>query len=91
MAAVRAIGEPEDALFWAKHEAKEARIDLDEYEKGQRRQARRATQEFVNAEKWEQIGGAIAENNALYIPGDPEYIALTVEGYTKLHSRWKLQ
>ena len=44
----------------------------------------------MNEQKWEQIGEAIANNNALCNPGDPEYIALTVEGYTKLHSRWKL-
>ena len=37
-AAERAIGDPEDALFWAKHELKEARFDLDEYEKERGRQ-----------------------------------------------------
>eukprot|EP00966_Prymnesium_polylepis_P148812 3438210-Prymnesium_polylepis.1 len=69
------------ALFGANDVLKEARLDLDEYEEDQRRQhvARRMAQEFVNEETWEQIRGTIAENNALYNPGDPEYIALTVE------------
>ena len=89
-AAVRLISDCEMALFAAKDVLKEARFDLDEYEKDQRRQARRVAQEFVNEQKWEHIGEAIANNNALCNPGDPEYIALTVEGYTKLHSRWKL-
>ena len=89
-AAVRLISDCEMALFAAKDVLKEARFDLDEYEKDKRRQARRVAQEFVNEQKWEQIGEAIANNNALCNPGDPEYIALTVEGYTKLHSRWKL-
>eukprot|EP00966_Prymnesium_polylepis_P158305 3659189-Prymnesium_polylepis.1 len=63
----------------AKFEAEEARRDLDEYEKEQRRQGRRMAQEFMNQDKWEQIDEAITANNALYNPGDPEYIALTVE------------
>ena len=90
IAAERAIGEPEQALVWAKLDAKEARIELDEFEKAQRRQAREAARESINEQKWAQIGEAIAHNNATCNPGDPDYIALTVEGYTKLHSRWKL-
>ena len=89
-AAERAIWPYEKAMREAKFEAEEARRDLDEYEKEQRRRGRRMAQEFMNQDKWEQIDEAITANNALYNPGDPEHIALTVEGYTKLHSRWKL-
>ena len=89
-AAERAIWPYEKAVREAKFEAEEVRRDLDEYEKEQRRQGRMMAQEFVNEGKWEQIRGSIAANNALHNPGDPEYIALTVEGYTKLHSQWKL-
>jgi hypothetical protein len=71
---------PEDTLFsgiWAKHEAKEARIDLDEYEKERRRQDAKALQmadmAAAHEEKVRQIEEGIAANNALYNPGDPEY------------------
>eukprot|EP00966_Prymnesium_polylepis_P056289 1302331-Prymnesium_polylepis.1 len=66
-------------MLEAKFEAEEARRDYDEYEKEQRRRGREMAQELVNRKKWEQIDEAIAANNALYNPGDPEYIALTVE------------
>ena len=84
-AAGRAIGEPEQALYWAKHEAKEARIELDEYEKELRRQGRRQAQEQLDAqlesEKWEQIKEMIAENHTLYAPNDPEYWSPTAWEY----------
>ena len=48
-AAVRLfIGACEMALLGAKVVLKEARLDLDEYKKDQRRKARRVAQEFVN-------------------------------------------
>lgn len=67
-AAERAIGEPKQALYWAKHEAKEARIELDEFEKAQRRQGRRQAREAEEAEKWEQIKEGIAYNNTMLCP-----------------------
>ena len=61
IAAERAIWPYEKAVREAKFAADEARRDLDEYEKEQRRRGRRMAQEIVNEEKWEQIRGAIAE------------------------------
>ena len=72
-AAEKAIGEPEQALVWAKLEAKEARIELDEFEKEQRRQGRRQAQEQLEDLKWEQIKEMVAENHSLHGPDDPEY------------------
>ena len=90
-AAERAIGEPKQALYWAKHEAKEARIELDEFEKAQRRQGRRQAREAEEAEKWEQIKEGIAYNNTMYAPGDPEYWEPDAWEYSQLvHRMWKL-
>ena len=83
-AAERAIGEPEQALYWAKHEAKEARIELDEYEKELRRRSRRQAQEQLEDMKWEQIKEMIAENHSLHAPGDPEYWSPTAWDYAQL-------
>ena len=82
---------PEQDLVWAKLEAQEARIELDEYEKEQRRQCRRRAQEAEDAEKWEQIKEGIAHNNALYPPGDPGHWEPDAWEYAQLHRMWKLQ
>ncbi|MDC0525790.1 hypothetical protein OAO87_02230 [bacterium] len=90
-AAERAIGEPEQALYWAKYEAKEARIELEEYEKAQRREGRQRLVEAQEAEKWEQIREMIAENHALHAPTDPEYWEPDAWEYAQLHRMWKLK
>ena len=90
-AAEWAIGDPEQALFLAKHEAKEARFELDEFEKEQRRQGRRQAREAEEAEKWEQIKEGIAYNNTLHAPSDPGYWEPDAWEYTQLHRLWKLQ
>ena len=89
-AAERAIGEPEQALYWAKFEAKEARIELDEYEKAQRREARQQLHEAQEAEKWVQIKEMITENHTLYAPTDPEYWEPDAWEYAQIHRMWKL-
>ena len=89
VAAERAIGQPEQALVWAKLEAKEARIELDEFEKEQRRQGRRQAQELEEAEKWDQIKEGIEHNNAMHAPGDPDYWDPDVQELMFLHSKWK--
>jgi hypothetical protein len=89
-AAERAIGEPEQALYWAKYEAKEARIELDEYEKAQRREGRQRLLEAQEAEKWVQIKEMIAENHTLYAPTDPEYWEPDAWEYAQIHRMWKL-
>ena len=91
VATERAVGAAEDALFWTKHAAKEARIEYDEYEKEQRRKGRMLRKEAEEAEKWSQIKEGIDQNNALYAPGDPEYWAPDVWEYSQLHRLWKLQ
>ena len=90
-AAEKAIGEPEQALVWAKLEAKEARIELDEFEKEQRRQGRRQAQEQLEDLKWEQIKEMVAENHSLHGPDDPEYWSPTAWEYAQLMRMWKLQ
>ena len=76
-AAEWAIGQPEQALYWAKYEAKEARIELDDYEKEQRREGRQRLQEAMqkaeDEEKWRRIEEGIRMNHQLNAPGDPEY------------------
>ena len=95
MAAEHAIGGPEDALFWAKHEAKEARFDLDEYEKERSRQdawqAQMAMMDAEHEEKVRQIEEGIAQNNAMCSPGDPEYWDPTPQEARMLYRLWKLQ
>ena len=91
LAAARATGEPEEALFWAKHEAKEARFELDEFEKAQRRQGRRRAQEAEDAEKWVQIKEMIEENHTLHVPNNPDYWEPDAWEYEQLHRLWKLQ
>ena len=89
--AERAIGGPEQDLVWAKLEAKEARIELEEYEKELRRQSRMQAREAEEAEKWEQIKEGIDYNNAMYAPGDPEHWEPDAWEYAQLHRMWKLQ
>ena len=89
-AAVDAVGAAEQAQFWAKHEAKEARIEYDEYEKAQRREGRRRAKEAEEEKKWRQIAEGINHNNAMHAPGDPKYWEPDAWEYTQLHRMWKL-
>ena len=89
-AAERAITEPEQTLYWAKYEAKEARIELDEYEQAQRREGRQRLLEAQEAEKWEQIKEGIAHSNVMYPPGDPGHWEPDAWEYAQLHRMWKL-
>ena len=91
IAAEWAIGGPEQALVWAKLEAKEARFDLDEYEKELRRQGRRRAREAEEEEKWEQIKEDIECNNTMHPPGDPGHWEPDAWEYAQLHRMWKLQ
>ena len=92
-AAQRAMGEPEDALFWAKHEAKEARFDLDQYEKECRRREDSAIRsgllQAAHDRKVRQIEASIAANNALCNPGDPEYWDPGAGEAAILYDRWR--
>ena len=94
-AAERAIGEPEDALFWAKHELKEARFDLDEYAKERSRQdawsLKMAMMDAEHEEKVSQIEAGIAHNNAMCNPGDAEYWDPDPQEAAILYRLWKVQ
>ena len=91
-AAERAIGPPEDALFWAKHELKEARFDLDWYEKERGRQdaclaeakAKLAEQEAAvcRAEKWAAFQARLDDHFLNYTPLSraDQYLALKQAG-----------
>ena len=83
-AAVDAVGAAEQAQFWAKHEAKEARIEYDEYEKAQRREGRRRAKEAEEEKKWRQIAEGINHNNAMHAPGDPKYWEPDAWEYTQV-------
>ena len=91
-AAERDIGGPEQALFWATHELKEARFDLDEYEKERGRQdtwqLQMANMDAEHEEKVRQIEEGIAANNALCIPGDPGYWDPTPQEAGILYRLW---
>ena len=99
VAAERAMGDPEQALFWAKHEAKEARFDLNEYEKERSRQdawqMQMANIDAEHEEKVRQIEAGLAANNALCNPGsgpgDPGYWDPTPQEAGILYRLWKLQ
>ena len=73
LAAERTIGDAEEAQFLAKHEAKEARIELDEYEAELRRKGRFQRKQAEEADKWSQIAQGIAANNAMHSTDYPEY------------------
>ena len=94
-ASERAIGDPEQALFWATHELKEARFDLNEYEKERGRQEawqmQMANMDAEHEEKVRQIEAGIADNNALCSPGDPEYWDPDPQEAAILYRLWKLQ
>ena len=49
----------------AKHEAKEAHIELDEYEAELRRKGRFQRKQAEEADKWSQIAQGIAANNCI--------------------------
>ena len=93
-AAEFAIGDPEQALFWATHELEEARFDLDEYEKeGGRQDAwqlQMANMDADHEEKVRQIKAGIANNNALCNPGDPEYWDPNPQEAAMLYRLWRL-
>jgi hypothetical protein len=95
LAAERAIGPPEDALHWAKHEANEARFELKEYERERSRQdvwqLRMADMDAEHEEKVRQIEAGIANNNALYNPGDPGYWDPDAREAALLYRLWKVQ
>ena len=95
LAAGRAIGPPEDALHWAKHEANEARIELVEYEKERGRQGawqlQMASMDAEHEEKVRQIEAGIANNNALYNPGDPGYWDPTPQEAGILYRLWNCE
>ena len=94
-ASERAIGDPEQALFWATHELKEARFDLNEYEKERGRQdawqMQMAKMDAEHEEKVRQIEAGIAHNNALYNPGDPGYWDPDAREAALLYRLWKVQ
>ena len=95
LVAERAIGPPEDALHWAKHEANEARIELEEYEKERSRQdawqLQMADMDAEHEENVRQIEAGIANNNALYNPGDPGYWDPDAREAALLYHLWKVQ
>jgi hypothetical protein len=47
-------------------EAKEARIELDEFEKACRREGRKRARDFLEQEKWQQIREGINYNNRMH-------------------------
>jgi hypothetical protein len=89
-AAERAVGDAEMGLFQAQYEAKEARIELTEYEEAQREQAARQLRAADEQEKWSQIAQGLASNNAMCTPDDPEYWEPDADELLRLHSLWKL-
>ena len=95
LAAERAIGPPEDALHLAKHEANEARFELKEYEKERSRQdawqLKMADMDAEHEEKVRKIEAGIANNNALYNPGDPGYWDPDAREAALLYRLWKVQ
>ena len=92
VATVRAVGDAEVAYHWVNHEAKEARIELREYEEECVRLDSYVVEMAESEMKWEQIRQGIDANNACYNPGDPEYWEeLNWWEYAQLHSLWKLQ
>ena len=74
----------------AKHEAKEAHIELDEYEAELRRKGRFQRKQAEEADKWSQIAQGIAANNAMHSTDDPEYWEPDAWELTQLHGMWKL-
>ena len=79
----------------SKHEAKEAHIDMWEYEKERNRkeawQQKMADMDTEHEEKVRQIEAGIADNNALYNPGDLGYWDPDAREAALLYRLWKVQ
>ena len=74
VAAERAVGSAEMAQYATDYEAKEARIELQEYEEECARRDEFDLEMADNEKKWEQIKQGIADNNACHTPDDPESV-----------------
>ena len=71
--AERDLGPFEDGVFWAEHAAKEARIDLHEYERACVEKDRWQLEMAELDEQWCKMQECIEEHNEDYDSDDPEY------------------
>jgi hypothetical protein len=91
LAAERAVGDAEEANYWAKYEVKEARIELKEHDDEHARKADFEREKAESAEKWGQIAQGISAHNACYNTWDREYWEPDAWELTQLHGLWKIQ